>query len=520
MGRPSRRLSGVRGRRASTTLPNATAPNARPSPQDEDNSSATAMEIGARRETAWLSKSHQQRERSTARANFDESTSNSNTSISSPIYSPLHGWQTQAVDPIARIPNALDVETPPNANPNQNNCLCDHSMPVLTWSWTSPGTPGPSADPINLENPGQSTLPGGPTSLGPAVSHFTGPAMNAPNAANYDHVEGRNITVDAPDRSQAFDHFETFESWQSEQTRMTSAQNCEGDCIQQLSGLNMTLNKQLLHFSSNPGPPPLSALTCTNINDSNSSNSSHIGDILHSSQGFLKILHSFPSTSRVSDCMPTSATFLPDQFEHDRGDPQRRDDNPYQSGRTNNSESSSGFSVQDYNSLDSSGNGSSASSQFRPTTTDSLTASTLLLKPDTTMVLLILTCYVHIIRIYSTIFSSIHRSLLTTLSGRGPSLSALPGLELGGFPLQSGNLQVKILIAVVVHLLNHIEKTLGLPLEYRVSRGDGRRKGMLSDSCSIELFKVVIKQEERASGKSIREQIRSIKHLLKDSLAS
>lgn len=71
---------------------------------------------------------------------------------------------------------------------------------------------------------------------------------------------------------------------------------------------------------------------------------------------------------------------------------------------------------------------------------------------------------------------------------------------------------------VVVHSLDRIEQTLGLPLEYRVSRGDGRSKDMLGDPQVMELFRIVIRQEERAGVKSIREYIRSIKHLLKDIL--
>lgn len=51
-----------------------------------------------------------------------------------------------------------------------------------------------------------------------------------------------------------------------------------------------------------------------------------------------------------------------------------------------------------------------------------------------------------------------------------PTFEALPGLQLAGFPVLQGTLQVKILMQAIMHYFESLEKELSLPAELRVSK--------------------------------------------------
>lgn len=109
-------------------------------------------------------------------------------------------------------------------------------------------------------------------------------------------------------------------------------------------------------------------------------------------------------------------------------------------------------------------------------------------KTDTPTMLLILTCYLHLTRMYSTLLSNIHNSLLSFRSTATPLPAPLPSLRIGSFSLHPyPNLQVTILLEVSVHLLGQFEEALGLPYECRVrSRPEGGgRDGSVSSGCII-----------------------------------
>jgi hypothetical protein len=85
--------------------------------------------------------------------------------------------------------------------------------------------------------------------------------------------------------------------------------------------------------------------------------------------------------------------------------------------------------------------------------------------------LLILTCYVCLIRIYRTIFSSIYIALVVAKERKMKLPPLFPGLKLGGFAPQM-NFQVQILVHIGTNFLNKIDDALGLPDEYgRVKKG-------------------------------------------------
>lgn len=512
MGRPSRAGSG--GRRRSTNLVEGRAPTATVASTGDNHISAVETGTRARNELSWLPDLSQRRAPRPFCTTHDRSNSNSNNSLPSPAFSQFHDWHAPASESMASIPDPLEMAAPADSTESGSSCLCDHSMPSLNWPWESPDAPDEYVDPTNERSSREDVFSATSSSEAPAVSHPPNPSMNAPSVAVPHHIGDRDGDH-LPDGGEVTDDFAMSDAEQDR--NVAEGEKTYGkSCTQQLSELNLNLHQQSLHLNSSPGPLPLSALTCTDISG-RSGDTNYLGNILHSSQEFLKFLISFFPSS-PSDSLPASALSITDYLEHRPGDWQRQHRTLHHQGSRKTPSSDSESSFAGSSGFDISGTVSSVSLQSRPPTENTLACASSLVRLDTPVILLVLSCYVHIIRIYSMIFSHIHSALLATRSGLAPSLPTLPGLQLSGFPLQSGNLQVKILMEVVVHSLDRIEQTLGLPLEYRVSRGDGRSKDMLGDPQVMELFKIVIRQEERAGVKSIREYIRSIKHLLKDIL--
>jgi hypothetical protein len=156
------------------------------------------------------------------------------------------------------------------------------------------------------------------------------------------------------------------------------------------------------------------------------------------------------------------------------------------------------------------------------------------------MLLLILTCYVSFLCIYNTLFSNIHQHLLSlsslpqSTSSRKPlSTKVLPGLQIGGFSLQSyGNLQITILIKISVHILTRIEEALGIPCKYKLNGTEGGegenekresgRGGILGEVGMANLLEMVMVMGDvdgcgvRGGGlKTLRENVKRVKQLLK-----
>ncbi|KAL2822258.1 hypothetical protein BDW59DRAFT_149623 [Aspergillus cavernicola] len=117
-------------------------------------------------------------------------------------------------------------------------------------------------------------------------------------------------------------------------------------------------------------------------------------------------------------------------------------------------------------------------------------------KPDISAALVILTCYIQIIRIYNILFSRVYEALSEMSHQSISSLQAVPGLQLGGFPVQYGNLQIKILVQVIMHLLAHIERLLGTPAEFRLDPARGSNDGLLSSSELTALLRMVMSQKD------------------------
>ncbi|KAJ6185221.1 hypothetical protein N7519_006522 [Penicillium mononematosum] len=143
-------------------------------------------------------------------------------------------------------------------------------------------------------------------------------------------------------------------------------------------------------------------------------------------------------------------------------------------------------------------------------------------KPDISDALVILTCYIHIIRIYNILCSRVCESLSEMSHQSISSLQAIPGLEVGGFPVQYGNLQIKILIQVIMHLLAHMEHLLGTSAEFRLDPARGSNDGLLSSSELTALLRMVMNQKDDKEGdgmdvgciSSLRENMTKIQQML------
>ncbi|XXH02070.1 hypothetical protein Hte_008435 [Hypoxylon texense] len=141
-----------------------------------------------------------------------------------------------------------------------------------------------------------------------------------------------------------------------------------------------------------------------------------------------------------------------------------------------------------------------------------------------TIVLNILSAYLQILIIYDHLISRLfHQLQHRTSDGSLSGLQTLPGLRLAGFPVNQGDLQTKILLQVILHQFELIERLLGLPPEYRVS--DRRQlvyAGLLDSKYSKDILRDVMTgrgtQATEDAGlvfqKSIRENIERVQQLL------
>jgi hypothetical protein len=114
-----------------------------------------------------------------------------------------------------------------------------------------------------------------------------------------------------------------------------------------------------------------------------------------------------------------------------------------------------------------------------------------IIRCDVPMMLSILTCYVCLIRIYRTLFSSIHTALVAAKERNMELPPLFPGLKLGGFAPHM-SFQVQILVQIGSNLLNKIDDALGLPDEHGQMKKGG---GILGQTDSVGLLRAMMKEE-------------------------
>lgn len=117
-----------------------------------------------------------------------------------------------------------------------------------------------------------------------------------------------------------------------------------------------------------------------------------------------------------------------------------------------------------------------------------------------TYVLNLVSCYLRIIGIFDSLLRQLHE--LQCRKGITPpdygvvvaGLQILPDLHLAGFPVEQGSLQTKILIQAIEHQFELIERSLGLPVELRVSdRREDYHSGLLQNEWARSLMQAILR---------------------------
>ncbi|KAI1503765.1 hypothetical protein F5X99DRAFT_89699 [Biscogniauxia marginata] len=145
---------------------------------------------------------------------------------------------------------------------------------------------------------------------------------------------------------------------------------------------------------------------------------------------------------------------------------------------------------------------------------------------DVATQLLILSCYVHALRLYVVLFTHIHKFLQEIADSDEPTLYVILDLGFGNFPLQSGNLQATTFIQIATSLFEKIEGLLGLPQELRVTVRGGKPEGLLSEEEFTEAVKIILAKDEpgnpeqgKGGVKSLRRNMKRATQLLRESIA-
>lgn len=109
-----------------------------------------------------------------------------------------------------------------------------------------------------------------------------------------------------------------------------------------------------------------------------------------------------------------------------------------------------------------------ASQEFSKSNSTSMFTKRQIAQPlSTSTILNLASCYFHFIAIYDILFHQI-RLVLDETSPPFKSLQSIGDLKIAGSRVQDSGLQVKILVKIVEHQLELIEKVLGLPDQYRL----------------------------------------------------
>ncbi|KAK0652672.1 hypothetical protein B0T16DRAFT_406620 [Cercophora newfieldiana] len=168
----------------------------------------------------------------------------------------------------------------------------------------------------------------------------------------------------------------------------------------------------------------------------------------------------------------------------------------------------------------------SGDDKFAPTTPSSgVTASRSSL--DSSTLLLVLVCYIHVLKLYVALFAHIREYLQLVSESEDRTIHPLPRLAgFDNFPLQSGNLQANIVIQLLTNMLERIESLLGLPRELcigtRECAGDSllRREGILALAESLIRREDTGRPEDGKGGVgSLQRDVRKAKELLRSRIA-
>ena len=153
---------------------------------------------------------------------------------------------------------------------------------------------------------------------------------------------------------------------------------------------------------------------------------------------------------------------------------------------------------------------------------------------DVTEVFALLTCYIRILHLHSLLYSRLSLSLAPSLqntSTNSPPPPLFPGLCIGAVSLDRfAKFQIKLLLQISVHLLGEIEKVLGLPDRYRISKKQNEDQGIFDGAVSAQFIEMTMEEKGMVGGvgagggdkedrfRSITESLVRLRKMLKGSI--
>ncbi|KAI1381464.1 hypothetical protein F4677DRAFT_403085 [Hypoxylon crocopeplum] len=272
---------------------------------------------------------------------------------------------------------------------------------------------------------------------------------------------------------------------------------------QQLSRIHLLMATQLGYI--NRGPPNVTLdMLISRVDESDKSALTPVEDLLNSMREFLGVLGQLSSASRPLTSPSPGAPSPRSDMSRDR--------------------SNEGVALATDNISPPALEDSLRPAQPSPKSTAGNESGVI---SDTAILLLILTCYIHVLRIYVVLSTHVCDFLLEISQSDERSICPLPGFDFGNIPLQSGNLQATVFIQIITSLFEKMENLLGIPQQFRVNMSGSDRDGLFSGEHFTEVVKLVIAGEElicqpvngKGGIKSLRENMKRAKKLLRESIA-
>ncbi|KAK5652235.1 hypothetical protein OQA88_10732 [Cercophora sp. LCS_1] len=285
--------------------------------------------------------------------------------------------------------------------------------------------------------------------------------------------------------------------------------------IEELSRINLDLASQMARMAK--GPPHVNLKTiiapdCSKANPSGAM-TTPVEDLLATTRHYLDVLGLITGTSRP--WLPITLNPPPTN----------------NSGRfmsTGCSTASSALSTSASSAASSHEESQDSWSAKSPSTATQPSSAASAQSPlDTSTLLLVLLCYIHILRLHVALFAHIRVYLQFVSESEDRTINPLPGLcGFDNFPLQSGNLQATMIIHLVTSMFERIESLLGLPRELRIGTREVGHDGLLRSEGLLRLAESLIRREdtgrpEEGKGgiKSLRRDMKKAKRLLRGRIA-
>ncbi|OAL28066.1 hypothetical protein AYO22_03093 [Fonsecaea multimorphosa] len=161
-----------------------------------------------------------------------------------------------------------------------------------------------------------------------------------------------------------------------------------------------------------------------------------------------------------------------------------------------------------------SGNSSSASGRKqtspRAPRSPAHSSSTSLSLLSTPVVLMLLSSYILLLELYSAIFSRVNGAL-SQIGDISNFLQGLPEVQVAGLPPVKAQLYAKIIIQIIDHNFDQLERLLGLPEEFGLSERTPDSKGLLSTTDLSQLLHTAMTQVTGNHGTSGSSTLRSFR---------